>query len=105
MTVFPFLTNCPQTKARLAERMGVTTRTVELLAQVERLAGAPIVSDEDGYRLAQDSEDMLAFYRRLRSRYVTQAQTARAVLRTARRMREAEDAALRPAGTLWDVAA
>lgn len=105
MTVLPFLTGRPQTKRELADRMGTSTRQVEAVVQVERLSGAPIVSDEDGYRLALRSEDMLDQYRRMRSRYVNQAITARAVLRTARRMREAEDAALRPAGTLWDVAA
>jgi predicted DNA-binding transcriptional regulator YafY len=101
--VYPFLTTRPQTKRELAERMGVTTRTVEVMVQVERLAGAPIVSDTDGYRVALDSADMRDQYRRMRSRYVHQALTARAVNRTADRMEAAEAAALRPAGTLWDL--
>jgi biotin operon repressor len=105
MTVLPYLTSRPQTKRELADRMGTSTRQVEAVVQIERLSGAPIVSDEDGYRLASGSADMLDQYRRMRSRYVTQAVTARAVLRTARRMQDAEAAALRPSGTLWDIAA
>lgn len=103
MNAFDFLTTRPQTKRELAARMGVTTRTVEEMVQVERLAGAPIVSDTDGYRVALDSADMRDQYRRMRSRYLHQALTARAVNRTADRMEAAEAAALRPAGTLWDL--
>jgi hypothetical protein len=105
MTVLPFLTTRCQTKRELAERMGIPVRLVEILVQGGRVEGEPIVSDGDGYRLAVGAADMLDQYRRMRRRYVTQAVTARAVLRTARRMQQVEDAALRPAGTLWDTAA
>lgn len=105
MAVIPYLTHRPQTKRELAERMGIPTRLVEILVQGGRMEGEPIVSDGDGYRLARDSADLFDQYARMRSRYVTQALTARAVRQAARRMKADEDAALRPSGTLWDRAA
>lgn len=101
MTVTDFLTRRPQTKRELAERMGVTQRTVEQLVQLERQSGAPILSDADGYRLAASSDELEAQARRLRIRAAHQFVTARAVRRTARRIKADEDARLRPTGTLW----
>lgn len=101
MTVLPFLTTRPQTKRALAERMGIHPREVEALIQSERLAGAPILSDADGYRVAQDPDELEAQARRLRIRAAHQFVTARAVRATAKRMQEDQDAALQPAGTLW----
>lgn len=101
MSVTDFLTTRPQTKRELAERMGITTRTVEEMVQVERLAGAPILSDADGYRVAMEPDELGAQARRLRIRAAHQFVTARAVRTTARRMKAEQDAALRPAGTLW----
>ena len=102
MNVTEFLTRRPQTKRELADRMGVKPRTVEEAIQAARLDGAPILSDADGYWLAASAEELEAQAARLRARYITQALTARAVRRTARRMREAEAARMRPTGTLWD---
>lgn len=101
MTVLPFLTTRPQTKRALAERMGITQRTVEELVQLERLSGAPILSDADGYRVALDPAELEAQSRRLRIRAAHQFVTARAVRTTAKRMKAEQDAALQPAGTLW----
>lgn len=101
MSILPFLTRRPQTKRELAERMGVTQRSVEELVQVERLAGAPILSDADGYRLAASSDELEAQARRLRIRAAHQFITARAVRQTARKAKADEDARLRPSGTLW----
>lgn len=101
MTVVPFLTRRPQTKRELADRMGIPQRSVEEAVQVERLAGAPILSDGDGYRLAGTSDELEAQVQRLRRRAANQFLTARAVRQTARRMKVAEDARQRPSGTLW----
>lgn len=101
MTVLPFLTTRAQTKRELAARMGVPTRTVEEMVQLERLSGAPILSDADGYRVAQDPDELEAQARRLRIRAAHQFVTARAVRTTAKRMKAEQDAALQPAGTLW----
>lgn len=101
MSILPFLTRRPQTKRELAERMGVTQRTVEELVQLERLSGAPILSDADGYRVALDPDELESQARRLRIRAAHQFVTARAVRTTAKRMKAEQDAALQPAGTLW----
>lgn len=100
VNVRDFLTRRPQTKRALAERMGIPAREVEALVQSERLAGAPILSDSDGYWLAAESDEVAQQAARLRSRYITQALTARALRRTAERMKQQEDAERRPAGTL-----
>ena len=94
MSILPFLTRRPQTKKALAERMGVPTRDVEEAVRVARLAGAPILSDSDGYRLAADPAELETQARRLRIRAAHQFLTARAVRQTARRMKEDQDAAL-----------
>ena len=101
MTVLPFLTRRPQTKRELAARMGIPVRSVEEAIQSERLAGAPILSDADGYRVAMEPDELEAQARRLRIRAAHQFLTARAVRTTAKRMKEDRDAAMRPAGTLW----
>lgn len=102
MTVLPFLTTRPQTKRELAARMGVPVRVVERMVEAERLEGAPIVSDGDGYRRALHSDEMFDLYRRLRSRYIRQAVNARhGALATALRMRREEDAAVRPPAVLF----
>lgn len=101
MSILPFLTRRPQTKKALAERMGVPTRDVEEAVRVARIAGAPILSDADGYRVALDPDELEAQARRLRIRAAHQFVTARAVRTTAKRMKAEQDAALQPAGTLW----
>ena len=100
--VLPFLTRRPQTKRALAERMGIPGREVEALVQQARLDGAPILSDGDGYRLADDPDELEAQARRLRIRAAHQFITARAVRSTARTMKAEQDAALRPPATLWE---
>jgi biotin operon repressor len=85
--VIPWLTVTPQTKRQLAEKAGITQREVELLIQQARLEGAPICSNADGYWLGTAAE-VEECARRLRSRYIHQAITARALRRTARRLRE-----------------
>ena len=102
MSVLPWLTHRPQTKRELSERMGIPARDVEEMVRLARLEGAAIVSDGDGYRLAASSKELDTQARRLRIRAAHQFLTARAVRQAARRMKEAEDAALRPSGTLWE---
>ena len=72
-------------KIDLAHSTGLPTRTVELEIQHLRLEGHPICSDENGYWLGT-VEEVEACARRLRSRYINQAMTARALRKTARRM-------------------
>lgn len=100
MTVTDFLTRRPQTKRELAERMGIPAREVEALVQQARLDGAPILSDGDGYRMAVASDELEAQSRRLRIRAAHQFLTARAVRQAARSMKQAEDARMKPSGTL-----
>ena len=60
----------------------------DVAEQELRAAGYPLCSDSRGIWLAKDREDALSAYRRLRSRFLTQAQTARAVLRAAQRIED-----------------
>lgn len=73
-------------KLDLARDLGWTTRAVEAAVQQARLEGAPIASDETGYWLGS-AEEVDECARRLRSRYIHQAITARSLRRTAQRMR------------------
>jgi biotin operon repressor len=79
----------PRTKRQLADATGWNTRDVEAAIQQARLEGAPICSDERGYWLGT-AEEVRACADRLRRRYVTQAVTARALRRTARRLEAAQ---------------
>lgn len=97
-----FPSGCVVTIGTLAHRAGVPRRDIEEAVQQARLDGAPIVTGDQGIAIATSAAQMLDQYRRLRSRYVHQAVTARAVLRTAKRMKAAEDAAARL--TLWEAA-
>ena len=72
-------------------------RRIQAATQEARLAGWPIVSDGDGVRLSTDPGEVAACAAALRRRAVTQWLTARALRRTADRMRA-------PA-TLWEVVA
>lgn len=85
MMISPFLTTTPQTKRELAEKSGYAVREVELLIHAARLEGVPIASDSRGYWLGTAAE-VEACARRLRSRYIHQAMTARAMRKTARRL-------------------
>src|SRR5688572_14557323 len=96
--IHDLLRSAPQTKRVLAERAGTTSREVELAINALRLAGWPILSDSDGYRLSQDPQEVLACSQRLRRRAVNQYRTARALRSTARRMTA-------PQIELWSVAA
>jgi len=77
----------PQTLGELAERMGAPRRALEKAVERLRLRGAPVVSGPAGICLTRDPEVLLDNYRRLRSRYIHQAQGARELRRTAQRMR------------------
>ena len=72
-------------------------RRVQAACQEARLAGWPIVSDGDGVRLETDPAAVAACALALRRRAITQCVTARALRRTAARMREPM--------TLWEVSA
>lgn len=80
--ILDVLTREPQTKRVLAEKLGWTTRDVELAIQQARLDGAPICSTTDGYWLGTP-EEVAACARRLRHRAITQLLTARALRRAA----------------------
>lgn len=85
----------------IAYALALPIRTVQAALQELRLAGHPIISDAGGVRLAQTAEEARTCADSLRRRAIHQLLTSRAVRRTARRMREAEDAAVRL--TLWEV--
>lgn len=87
MTILDALRDTPLTKKALAEAMGCDTRTVEQEVQAARLRSVPIISDSDGYRLAQSAEEVEACAAALRRRAAHQFVTARALRRAARRMR------------------
>jgi hypothetical protein len=97
-TLLDALTLDPATKLELAEKLGLytatgkpDTRSVEALVQSYRLDGAAIVSGPTGYRLARDSAEIEECCRRLRIRAAHQFITARAMRRTAARIKAVED--------------
>lgn len=94
MTLIEALDATPKTKKVLAELLGTDTRSVELAVQEARLRGLPILSDSEGYRYAQTSEEVQVCAARLRRRAATQFLTARALKRAAVRMKAREDAPL-----------
>jgi Mn-dependent DtxR family transcriptional regulator len=71
------------TYGELTDRLRVSRRKVERGVQELRLRGWLVITDDRGCWLSYDAAEGRAMYRRLRSRYIHQAQTARAVLRTA----------------------
>lgn len=74
--IVDLLTDRPQTKRLLAARAGCSTREVEAFIQEERLDGWPILSNSDGYWLSNDPAEIRKCAERLRSRALTQLQTA-----------------------------
>lgn len=110
MSLLHYITAEPRTKKQIAELAGwytprhePDTRAVE--REVNRLRleqGVPIVSDSEGYRLAQSSQDVWECYRWLRSKHLSQARTAWMVRRMALRM-EAKEAV--PLAFEWSDAA
>lgn len=79
VTISEFLTTTPQNKRVLAEKAGTSTREVELLIHAARLEGVPILSNSDGYYLARNAAEIRACAARLRSRALTQLETAGAL--------------------------
>jgi Mn-dependent DtxR family transcriptional regulator len=71
------------TYGELTDRLRVSRRKVERGVQELRLRGWLVISDDRGCWLSFEASEGREQYRRLRSRYIHQAQTARAVLRTA----------------------
>jgi biotin operon repressor len=84
------LTATPQTKAVLAEKLGTTSREVELEIHAARLRGVPIYSDQDGYRWPQSAAEVRACADRLNNRVVNQYRVVRALRRAAQRMESRE---------------
>ncbi len=80
------LTSTPLTKKVLAEKLGTDVRSVELMIQEARLAGWPILSNSDGYWLSRDPQQVKACAERLRSRALTQLETAGALAKAAERL-------------------
>jgi biotin operon repressor len=92
-TVHEALRSTPLTLAVLSEKCGLPRRAVEEELQRLRLAGVPVVTSSDGAWVSEDPEVVRECAARLRSRLINQAKTARALLRTARRL---EDRNARP---------
>lgn len=89
----------PQTIGDLAESMQAPRRAIEKAVEELRRRGEPIVSGPWGICLTRDPSVLRDNYRRLRARYIHQAQGARELLRTARRFEKYQQQ------TLWsDVA-
>lgn len=85
VSILAALSTTPITKKALAEKLATSSREVELMIHAARLEGAPICSDDRGYWLGTAAE-VAECARRLRSRYINQALTARALRRAAARM-------------------
>jgi biotin operon repressor len=102
MTVLERLGPNPQTLKEIAQECGLSRRAVEQEINRLRLEGFPVVTNGDGAWLATRWQEVELCVRRLRRRYMTQAQTARAMRKTARRM-EAEQAV--PLAFTWPDAA
>jgi Mn-dependent DtxR family transcriptional regulator len=77
----------PRTIGELAEDLAVPRRMVEASIEELRRRGAPICSGSRGVWLTQDADELLANYRRLRSRAIHQLANLRAMQRTAQSMR------------------
>jgi biotin operon repressor len=75
----------PQTIGDLAESMQAPRRAIEKAVEELRRRGEPIITGPWGVCLTRDPAVLRDNYRRLRSRYIHQAQGARELLRTARR--------------------
>lgn len=85
----------PVTLRDLAMWTHLPRRDVEAAVQALRLSGQPIVSSAEGIRLSSDPDEVRECATALRRRLTSQAITARAMLRTARRMTDEK------ALTLW----
>lgn len=83
------------TLADLALATHLPRRSVEQAIQALRQQGEPIVSDGSGIRYSTDAAEVAACAKALRRRYISQAITARALRRTARRLEAAGEL------TLW----
>jgi biotin operon repressor len=95
--VLDLLTTSPQTKTVLASKAGWNVRDVEAEIQRLRLAGVPIVSNSDGYWLAQTPAEARQCAERLRNRAIRQMETAAGLDRAADNLERARL-------TLWDAA-
>ena len=84
--ILPLLYGVPTPISELADRLGVSRRQVERAVEQARVEGLPICTGPGGVWLTDDPAELRVQYRRLRSRYITQAVNARALLRTAHRL-------------------
>jgi len=75
-----------RTLSGLAEDLGCPRRAVEAAIQELRLRGWLVMTGGFGAYLTFDPTEGRTMYRRLRSRYVNQAVTARAMLRAVQRI-------------------
>ena len=79
-----------RTIGSLQEQLRTSRRIVERAIESLRRNGSPVVTGPDGAWLTTDPGELRDAYRRLRSRYITQAQGARELLRTARRFEKVQ---------------
>jgi len=80
------LTDTPQTKKVLAEKLGTDSRSVEEMIQAARLEGAAILSSSEGYWVSHDPAEIRKCADRLRSRALTQLETAGALKEAAEKL-------------------
>ena len=74
----------PLTIDGIARRCNLPRRAVEAGVEELRRRGKPVVSSGRGIHLTHDGDELLASYRRLRSRALHQLANLRAMQRTAR---------------------
>jgi Mn-dependent DtxR family transcriptional regulator len=77
----------PRTIGELAEDLAVPRRMVEASIEELRRRGAPVCTGSRGVWLTQDADELLANYRRLRSRAIHQLLNLRQLQKTANAMR------------------
>lgn len=81
---------------------GASRRDIEAAVEALRLAGDPIVADNDGLRMTEDPDELRAYVDARRRRAVSIYLGTRALRKAAGRLQEAKDA--EGGLTLWRVA-
>lgn len=86
MTVLEFLRTRHGTLRVIAEATGLSRRAVEQEIQRLRLEGHPVITTSDGCWLSRDPAEIRACADRLRSRALTQLETAGALKEAAEKL-------------------
>lgn len=72
----------------LAKKMGVSQRELRRLILLSRISGHVILSDENGYCVSHNRDDVRKFYKRIQQR---QKHTAQAIAAVRAELRKSED--------------